>query len=100
MEATRPEDKVEILSKIPNHAAFNSRLQLLLFDDLVPAWKHMDIAEQMQHVGHIVRWHGMSGRSGSQRRRMPGAPSPDPGAGAGAGGEIPEAQGDPDGTEH
>ena len=36
MEATRSEDTFEILRKIPNHVAFNARLQVLLFDDLHP----------------------------------------------------------------
>ena len=81
MEATRPEDKDEILRKIPDHAAFDEHVQLLLFQDLLPAWRHLDVAMQLDRVGHYVRWQLVARRRGSlgifdprqQARDNPGA---------------------------
>ena len=44
MKATRAEDKDEILRKIDDHVAFDARVQALLFDDLLPAWRQLDVA--------------------------------------------------------
>merc|ERR1712066_1176417 len=38
MQASRQEDKDEILRSIPDVDAFNADLQRLIFQDLLPAW--------------------------------------------------------------
>lgn len=57
MEATRPEDKAEILSDIPDTVAFDTHLQQLLFEDLFPAWFSFDAIEQMHRIARIARWY-------------------------------------------
>jgi len=46
MEATRPEDKAEILAAIPDKEAFDSDMQRMLFSDLLPSWKgsHLSVS--------------------------------------------------------
>ena len=59
MKASRPEDVVEILAKIPDKEAFNSRLQELIFDSnvgLLAAWKNADALQQMEEVSHLLKW--------------------------------------------
>merc|ERR1712217_83891 len=56
MEATRPEDKEEILAGIPDHEAFNDRLQELLFQELFPAWSSLDAELQMHRIARMSRW--------------------------------------------
>ena len=59
MKASRPEDVVEILAKIPDKEAFNAKLQELIFDSnvgLVPAWKNADALQQMEEVSHLLKW--------------------------------------------
>ena len=59
MKASRPEDVVEILAKIPDKEAFNSKLQELIFDSnvgLVAAWKNADALWQMEEVSHVLKW--------------------------------------------
>ena len=72
MEATRPEDREEILHKIPDHEAFDRRVQVLLFEDLLPAWRRMDVALQLNRVGRFVRWHGVARARRSLRIYDPG----------------------------
>ena len=67
MEATRPEDKGEILKKIGDPALFDNDLQVLLFQDLLPAWRDMDVASQLDRVGHIMRWRAVAQKRGSLR---------------------------------
>ena len=67
MEATRPEDRDEILRKIEDHDAFDARVQTLQFDDLLPAWRRLDVASQLDRVGHFVRWQAVARRHGSPR---------------------------------
>merc|ERR1712232_763328 len=64
MEATRPEDKDEILAGIPDTAAFNAHLQTMLFSELFPSWASLDAAQQNQYIGHIIRWHKIGLNSG------------------------------------
>merc|ERR1711939_483248 len=83
MEATRPEDKDEILRKIGDHTAFDTRVQTLLFDDLLPAWRHLDVALQLNRIGHFVRWQNVAYERGTIRVLNPrGQEAP----------EIPDAQ--------
>merc|ERR1712232_1445408 len=67
MEATRPEDREEILRKIPDREAFDRRVQVLLFEDLLPSWRRMDVALQLHRVGLFVRWQGVAVARGSLR---------------------------------
>merc|ERR1712151_611383 len=60
MEATRAQDKEEILSKIPDTTRFNAALQSLLFEKLLPAWGDLDRKEQMTRVASVLRWHRAS----------------------------------------
>ena len=82
MEATRPEDRHEILRKIEDHDAFDARVQTLLFDDLLPDWRQLDVASQFHRVGRFVRWQGVARRRGSLRvldprgQEAPGIPDP------------------------
>merc|ERR1711874_354621 len=57
MKASRPEDIDEILGKIPDHGAFNACLQTLLFQDILPSWRSIDVACQLDRVGHMIRYH-------------------------------------------
>jgi len=56
MQASRPEDVQEILSKINDKDAFNQRLQELIFGKLLGGWQDLDPAEQMEALGHLLRW--------------------------------------------
>jgi len=56
MNASRPEDKEEILRKIPNHELFNDHLKALLFNDLLPAWGRMDLVGQLDRAGQVLRY--------------------------------------------
>jgi hypothetical protein len=56
MEATRPEDKAEILDAIADKEGFNTQLQTLLFDDLLPSWHLSDFMAQMDRIGYAARW--------------------------------------------
>merc|ERR1711937_521336 len=56
MQATREEDRREILAKIPNYDIFNAHLQHLLFEDLLPSWSRLDVAKQLDQMGHVLRW--------------------------------------------
>merc|ERR1712216_208845 len=67
MEATRREDRDEILRKIEDHDAFDARVQRLLFDDLLPAWRQLDVASQLNRVGRFIRWQDVVRRRGSLR---------------------------------
>eukprot|EP00928_Gymnodinium_smaydae_P042860 TRINITY_DN28831_c0_g2_i1.p1 TRINITY_DN28831_c0_g2~~TRINITY_DN28831_c0_g2_i1.p1 ORF type:complete len:704 (+),score=67.60 TRINITY_DN28831_c0_g2_i1:30-2114(+) len=58
MRASRPEDVQEILSTIPDKAAFNQYLQDLLFnrrDGLLHTWKSGDTAQRMRILGRLSR---------------------------------------------
>ena len=55
MQASRPEDVVEILAKIPDKDAFNIRLKSLIFDDILSNWKCLDLPAKLRKVGHIAR---------------------------------------------
>ena len=55
MKASRPEDVQHILSKIPDRAAFNARLQALLFDSIVANWKALDLHDKLMKVGKVMR---------------------------------------------
>ena len=59
MQASRLEDIAEILASIPDKEAFNSGLQTLLFDKLIPNWHNLDACEQMAVVGRVARWQMM-----------------------------------------
>eukprot|EP00434_Breviolum_minutum_P024620 symbB.v1.2.021741.t1/scaffold1878.1/size97411/2 len=68
MKASRPEDVVEILAKIPDKEAFNAKLQELIFDSnvgLVAAWKNADALQQMEEVSHLL----------NSQTKLPPAPS-------------------------
>merc|ERR1719253_1771756 len=56
MEASRPEDKKEILDRIPDVARFNTKMQELLFGELFPAWSNWDAERQAAHVSRMLRW--------------------------------------------
>ena len=59
MKASRPQDVVEILAKIPDKEAFNAKLQELIFDKnagLLTAWKNVDALQQMEEVSHVLKW--------------------------------------------
>lgn len=60
MEASRPEDKDEILRKIGDLDAFDARMQTLLFEDLLPDWMQLDIVKQFHRMGQFVRWQGVA----------------------------------------
>eukprot|EP00927_Polykrikos_kofoidii_P006463 TRINITY_DN12613_c0_g2_i1.p1 TRINITY_DN12613_c0_g2~~TRINITY_DN12613_c0_g2_i1.p1 ORF type:complete len:634 (-),score=62.37 TRINITY_DN12613_c0_g2_i1:373-2043(-) len=60
MESSLPEDKVEILASIPDIPAFNERLQVMLFDELLPAWESLDDEEVAECIGQFVRWERLS----------------------------------------
>merc|ERR1719373_1127753 len=62
MQASRPEDKEAILSRIPDPAAFDAELQVLLFKDLLPAWRTMDAMEQMQRLATVSYWQTLAVR--------------------------------------
>lgn len=66
MEATRKEDRDEILAKIPDTAAFDRHLQMLLFSDLLPAWRRMDVARKLGRVGHVIRWKQVAALQGTR----------------------------------
>lgn len=57
MNASRPEDKAQILASIDDLDAFDQTVQRLLFEDLFPAWNSMDTQEQLSRVGSTIRWH-------------------------------------------
>lgn len=65
MEASRPEDKEDILKRVPDPDLFNAELQRLLFDDLLPAWRNIDAMEQMRRLGIVTRWQSVSRRRGT-----------------------------------
>jgi len=56
MHAARPEDVVEILSKIPDIPAFNTRLREMLLGDhgLFKRWASVDFVEQAAEVGRVA----------------------------------------------
>lgn len=56
MKASRQEDKDEILSGIPNVAAFNAELQRLIFKELLPSWKDLDAFGKTECVARWARW--------------------------------------------
>jgi len=56
MEASRPEDKAEILATIADTAAFDAHVQHMLFEELIPAWGNTDDMEQMNRIGSNARW--------------------------------------------
>jgi hypothetical protein len=56
MDATRPEDKAEILAGIPDKDDFDANVQQLIFNQLIPAWQNFDDMEQMSRVGRLARW--------------------------------------------
>lgn len=56
MEASRIEDKVDILSCIPDKDEFDANVQHMIFKELLPSWKGFDDMEQMRRVGRIARW--------------------------------------------
>lgn len=71
MKASRPQDIVDILASIPDKDAFNRRLQDLIFDPLtgmLAEWKGLDIMQQLELVGHIVRF--MDATDGKQEREV------------------------------
>jgi len=56
MEASRPEDKEEILSGISDTGAFNAKLRSLLLEDLLPAWSDRNGVERMERLARLARW--------------------------------------------
>eukprot|EP00439_Symbiodinium_sp_Y106_P041258 s503_g5.t1 len=57
MEASREEDVVHILAKIPDTDAFNASLQSLIFDSrsgLLAAWRDLDSSRQMGEAGRSL----------------------------------------------
>ena len=59
MKASRPQDVVEILAKIPDKEAFNAKLQELIFDKnagLLTTWKNVDALQQMEELSHVLKW--------------------------------------------
>jgi len=59
MEASREEDVVHILAKIPDTDAFNASLQSLIFDSrsgLLAAWRDLDSSRQMGEAGRLLFW--------------------------------------------
>jgi len=55
MEATREEDKKEILAGIPDKDAFDATVQRLLLQELIPCWEHFDDKEQLSRAGRLAR---------------------------------------------
>ena len=56
MRATRPQDVVEILARVPDKKLFNSNLQKLLFEDLIPQWSDLDAEQRFEAIGQVARW--------------------------------------------
>eukprot|EP00931_Biecheleriopsis_adriatica_P011609 TRINITY_DN11268_c0_g1_i4.p1 TRINITY_DN11268_c0_g1~~TRINITY_DN11268_c0_g1_i4.p1 ORF type:complete len:816 (-),score=84.41 TRINITY_DN11268_c0_g1_i4:104-2209(-) len=71
LQATREEDKKEILDAIPDKAKFNDHLQCMFFQKLFPAWNKIDEAEQINRIGRLARW----GEKASKVRRESPRPS-------------------------
>merc|ERR1712087_867631 len=65
MNASRPEDKDAILAKITDRAAYNQHVQRMLFDDLLPSWRHLDVSKQLDRAGHILRWKSVACQRGT-----------------------------------
>jgi len=65
MRATRKEDVDDILAGIPDKSEFNSKVQQLIFDKLVPMWQDIDTREQMAMVGRIARWQHLAETKGN-----------------------------------
>jgi len=58
MQASRPEDVVEILSHIADKETFNQKLQELIFcqaTGLLAQWRNLDRTQQMECVGRLAR---------------------------------------------
>ena len=60
MEASRPEDIVEILAAIPDKALFNAKLQSMIFQSIIPSWNNIDALEQAVSIGRVARWQRLS----------------------------------------
>lgn len=56
-EATRPEDKEEILSTVGDADNINVIITKLLLKELIPAWNSLDGQEQMTLAGCLIRWY-------------------------------------------
>ncbi|CAJ1443668.1 unnamed protein product [Effrenium voratum] len=59
MQASRPEDVQEILSKIPDIDTFNEALHKLILDPqlgILAQWVDLDAVRQMEEVGRLLRW--------------------------------------------
>jgi len=67
MEASRPEDVQEIMSRIVDVDEFNERLHQLIFGErggLVASWNLMDAVQQMDRMGSLLRfWMAAGGSS-------------------------------------
>lgn len=63
MKASRPEDKQQILDKIPDKQAFNDHLQTLLFKELLPAWADFNRLQMAVWIGRFVRWERVQARA-------------------------------------
>ena len=57
MNASRPEDVIEILNKIPDKEAFNNELQKLIFDSILANWSCLDLPAKLRKIGRDVRRH-------------------------------------------
>merc|ERR1712087_837929 len=54
MEASRPEDIVEILANIKDTNVFNTRLQDMLFEHIIVNWRRFDLTDKLKEVGRTI----------------------------------------------
>jgi len=57
MEASRVEDKAEILARIGDIDSFDRSLQKIIFEDLFSGWSELGTQDKLRHGGALVRWH-------------------------------------------
>eukprot|EP00811_Abedinium_folium_P009520 NODE_187_length_3436_cov_6.757933.p1 GENE.NODE_187_length_3436_cov_6.757933~~NODE_187_length_3436_cov_6.757933.p1 ORF type:complete len:717 (+),score=99.63 NODE_187_length_3436_cov_6.757933:644-2794(+) len=67
MEASRQEDRDQILRSIPSTIEFNRALQELIFDEgtgLLGAYKGLDTVQLMHHIRRIAHWVSVGAETG------------------------------------
>mmetsp|Transcript_48991 Transcript_48991/g.113540 ORF Transcript_48991/g.113540 Transcript_48991/m.113540 type:complete len:114 (-) Transcript_48991:83-424(-) len=65
MEASRQEDKEEILCLVGDTDSFDRNLQKILFEELFPSWEGLDARDQMLRTAHVIRWQLVCQKHGS-----------------------------------
>lgn len=67
MEATRQEDKDEILAKISDKVAFDAEVQNMIFGrcGLLAGWASLDGGQKLDYIGWWLRWARMRGNQKS-----------------------------------